>query len=145
MPNTTLVDLLLLSQRCPDGHPWWRHHAKRVLGVEPSPEGFWFVCVCHELAHNVHDDHDDDFKALKSTLSREYSLHLARERAAPSVGGGAARAPDEEAEAAAGDGTHVLGGGGGAPGDARSAAAAAAERRAAAAEEGCVPCEDEGG
>ena len=101
--------------------------------------------LCHELAHNVHDDHDDNFKALKSTLSREYSLHLARERAAPSVGGAAARAPDEEAEAAAGDGTHVLGGGGGAPGDARSAGAAAAERRAAAAEEGCVPCEDEGG
>ena len=49
--------------------------------------------LCHELAHNV-DDHDDNFKALKSTLSREYSLHLARERArrrsaAPP------RAPDE--------------------------------------------------
>ena len=63
--------------------------------------------LCHELAHN-HDDHDDNFKAHGSTLSREYSLHLARERAAPSVGGAAARAPDEEAEAA-GDGTHVLG------------------------------------
>ena len=81
--------------------------------------------LCHELAHNVHDDHDDDFKALKSTLSREYSLHLARERAAPSVGGGARARPTRRrrrrratartcsAAAAARRATRAVGGGGG--------------------------------
>ena len=67
--------------------------------------------LLHELTHNVHSDHDDDFKALCSQLGREYREHKSAGRA---LGGGG-----ETARASTGgvsstddaDRGHVLGGG----------------------------------
>lgn len=89
--------------------------------------------LLHELAHNVHSDHDDAFKALNSQLRREYraAAHDGR-----STGGGElapARAP---ARAPAADGGRVLGGASGADAAAGAAAGAAAAARRRAAEAG---------
>lgn len=86
--------------------------------------------LLHELTHNVHDDHDDDFKALNSELAKEYRANLDVYRSARSTADGPVRdASVEPLEAE--DAGYTLGGGEAPVIDARAAAAAAASRRAA--------------
>ena len=95
--------------------------------------------LLHELTHNVHDDHDDDFKALCSLLTREYREHAATRAAGRTAADGPVAAPRvPEVEAPPEDRGYVLGGAAsaaaiGAPPSAREAAAAAAAARHAGA------------
>lgn len=103
--------------------------------------------LLHELTHNRFDEHDDDFKALNSELTKEYRANLdafrgARATADGPVAAASAEPMDEEADAG-----RTLGGGDGeaAGRDARAAAAQAAAQRAAAqraaAQSMCVECD----
>ena len=96
--------------------------------------------LLHELTHNVHDDHDDDFKALNSELAKEYRANLDVYRSARSTADGPVKdASAEPLEAE--DAGYTLGGGLEAPVvDARAAAAAAASRRAAGAAVQALEC-----
>lgn len=98
--------------------------------------------LMHELAHNVHDEHDADFKALNSQLKREYVLHRSRLSRGQTVGGSTA---SELCQPSADEVSQVVGGA--APlVDARTAAAQAALARSRPTapppvEEACVQCE----
>ena len=100
--------------------------------------------LLHELTHNRFDEHDDDFKALNSELTKEHRANLdafrgARATADGPVAAASAEPMDEEADAG-----RTLGGGDGeaaaAGRDARAAAAQAAAQRAAA-QSMCVECD----
>ncbi|KDQ61471.1 hypothetical protein JAAARDRAFT_511389 [Jaapia argillacea MUCL 33604] len=75
--------------------------------------------LCHELTHNVHGDHDNDFKELNSRLNREvaeYERSVSLGTHSLSTGGGGdVYEPSSEVEAEArshilGGGSHTLGG-----------------------------------
>lgn len=86
--------------------------------------------LLHELTHNVHDDHDDDFKALNSELAKEYRANLDVYRNARSTSNGPVKdASIEPIEAE--DAGYTLGGEEAPAIDARTAAATAASWRAA--------------
>lgn len=94
------------------------------------PHGALVPVLLHELTHNVHDEHDGDFKALNSQLGREYALHRSRLGRGETLGGGAVKQPDPlvpppPAAVAVGGAAAQLG--------PRAAAAQAALERAAAA------------
>mmetsp|Transcript_32442 Transcript_32442/g.68004 ORF Transcript_32442/g.68004 Transcript_32442/m.68004 type:complete len:387 (+) Transcript_32442:30-1190(+) len=86
--------------------------------------------LLHELAHCVHSEHDNDFKALWALLKMQYSQYRAAEKSARSAGASEVYQPQLEAAPTA----HVLGGAQVAADVAPTvAAAAAAEARAASA------------
>ncbi|KAH7918274.1 WLM-domain-containing protein [Leucogyrophana mollusca] len=74
--------------------------------------------LCHELAHNVHGDHDNNFKELNSKLNREVAEFEAAAAngthyLSDAVQGAYKPSSNEEAEAL----VHVLGGSGSGSGD----------------------------
>jgi len=99
--------------------------------------------LLHELTHNVHSDHGEDFKALNSQLGREYRAFMAAREAGRSTGG-VEMAPARSAAPSASeeeDAGRVLGGGGGGGcgGGAEALSAREAAARAAAARFGFAP------
>jgi len=68
--------------------------------------------LMHELAHCVHSDHDDDFKALNSLLKMEYAQHRARGQRGQTAGGAAVfqRQTDQQDQQAATHAGKQLGG-----------------------------------
>lgn len=118
-----------------------RNHGEEILlrlrtddwrGLRPY--GAVIEVLMHELAHNVHSDHDANFKALNSMLRAEYAQHASRLSSGRTTGDGAARAPQVHSSASAGAAAPTaLGGHAPAPGlDPRAAAALAAISRATA-------------
>ena len=65
--------------------------------------------LLHELTHNVHSDHDANFKQLNSELGREYRAYMGTHAAGRSLAATAIAAP--ALEAATEDAGHLLGGG----------------------------------
>ena len=102
--------------------------------------------MLHELTHNVHSDHDGDFKALCSQLTKEYKEYMGAHESGRSLNG-VDVAPSRPEPVEEADRGHVLGGAGGGmneEGSERSAREAAA--RAAAFRFGqacaCGACEE---
>ena len=81
--------------------------------------------LLHELAHCVHSDHDNDFKALWALLKMEYAQHRSCGQRGQTAGAADVYQPSQT-DAAPSDGGHVLGGCASATSDVSPAAAAAA-------------------
>mmetsp|Transcript_1857 Transcript_1857/g.3833 ORF Transcript_1857/g.3833 Transcript_1857/m.3833 type:complete len:134 (-) Transcript_1857:629-1030(-) len=74
----------MMCLRCTQFLLFWRTNAERIrICAADDWRGLRSYnavidVLMHELAHNVHGDHDADFKALNSQLKREYVLHRSR-------------------------------------------------------------------
>merc|ERR1712137_1232403 len=95
--------------------------------------------LLHELTHNVHDEHDDQFKALNSQLSREYALHRSRLGRGATVSGTPSMPAAEPEDYVPRPDGHAVGGSPDATLRPRDAAAQAAITRAAAAAAAALP------
>lgn len=85
--------------------------------------------LLHELAHCVHGDHDNNFKALWSLLKMEYAQHSSREKRGRSTVGSETYQPPASAFSTE-ENSHVLGGSRASTISPAEAAAAAATARA---------------